>query len=86
MFELIKPFQDIKTIWQIRIEASRALMDLEFHYRGIDAALSLFIRYLKEEYTLRGSAVFLSSGVNLFSGKALDFDSLGMPCVFLAPF
>ncbi|OAY50235.1 transcription initiation factor TFIID subunit 2 isoform X2 [Manihot esculenta] len=65
VFELIKPFQDIKTIWQIRIEASRALMDLEFHYRGIDAALSLFIRYLKEEYTLRGQAKLAAHAMRL---------------------
>jgi hypothetical protein len=59
VFELIKPFRDFKTIWQIRIEASRALLDLEFHCKGMDAALSLFITYLEEEPSLRGSALFL---------------------------
>ncbi|CAK7349783.1 unnamed protein product [Dovyalis caffra] len=39
VFELIKPFRDFKTIWQIRIEATRALLDLEFHCKGMDAAL-----------------------------------------------
>lgn len=58
VFELIKPFRDFKTIWQIRIEASRALLDLEFHCKGVDAALSLFITYLEEEPSLRGSALF----------------------------
>lgn len=56
VFELIQPFRDFKTIWQIRIEASRALLDLEFHCKGMDAALSLFITYLEEEPSLRGQA------------------------------
>ncbi|XP_062158024.1 transcription initiation factor TFIID subunit 2 isoform X2 [Alnus glutinosa] len=52
--ELIRPFRDFKTIWQVRIEASRALLDLEVHCKGIDAALSLFIKYIEEEPSLRG--------------------------------
>ncbi|XP_022738715.1 transcription initiation factor TFIID subunit 2 isoform X2 [Durio zibethinus] len=54
VFELIKPFRDFETIWQVRIEASRALLDLEFHCNGIDAALLLFIKYIEEEPSLRG--------------------------------
>ncbi|XVF53961.1 hypothetical protein PTKIN_Ptkin05aG0142500 [Pterospermum kingtungense] len=54
VFELIKPFRDFKTIWRVRIEASRALLDLEFHCNGIDAALLLFIKYIEEEPSLRG--------------------------------
>ncbi|CAK9147807.1 unnamed protein product [Ilex paraguariensis] len=54
VIQLIKPFQNTKTMWQIRIEASRALLDLEFHSKGIDAALMLFIKYLGEESSLRG--------------------------------
>ncbi|XP_042961952.1 transcription initiation factor TFIID subunit 2 isoform X2 [Carya illinoinensis] len=54
VIELIRPFRDFKTIWQVRIEASRALLDLEFHCKGIDAALSLFIKYLEEEPSFRG--------------------------------
>ncbi|KAE8735010.1 Transcription initiation factor TFIID subunit 2 [Hibiscus syriacus] len=52
--ELIKPYRDFKTIWQVRKEASRALLDLEFHCNGINAALLLFIKYIKEEPSLRG--------------------------------
>ncbi|KAJ7956578.1 transcription initiation factor TFIID subunit 2 [Quillaja saponaria] len=52
--ELIKPFRDLKILWQVRIEATRALLDLEFHCKGINAALLLFIRYLEEEPSLRG--------------------------------
>ncbi|GMI95305.1 TBP-associated factor 2 [Hibiscus trionum] len=52
--ELIKPFRDFKTIWQVRIEASRALLDLEFHCNGINASLLLFIKYIEEEPSLRG--------------------------------
>ncbi|OMO83069.1 hypothetical protein COLO4_22716 [Corchorus olitorius] len=54
VFDLIKPFREFKTIWQVRIEASRSLLDLEFHYNGIDAALLLFIKYVEEEPSLRG--------------------------------
>ncbi|KAK9278347.1 hypothetical protein L1049_027912 [Liquidambar formosana] len=54
VFELVKPFRDFKTMWQVRIEASRALLDLEFHCKGIDAALLLFMKYLEEEPSLRG--------------------------------
>ncbi|XP_047330123.1 transcription initiation factor TFIID subunit 2 [Impatiens glandulifera] len=52
--ELIKPFQDLKTMWFIRIEANKALLDLQFHSKGIDAALKLFMKYLEEEPSLRG--------------------------------
>ncbi|MCL7021840.1 hypothetical protein MKW94_002676, partial [Papaver nudicaule] len=54
VFELIKPFRSFEAVWQIRIEASRALLDLEFSCKGIDAALSLFLTYLMEEVSLRG--------------------------------
>lgn len=54
--ELIKSFRDFKATWQVRIEASRALLDLEFYCKGIDAALILFIKYLEEEPSLRGQA------------------------------
>ncbi|XP_024044113.1 transcription initiation factor TFIID subunit 2 isoform X3 [Citrus clementina] len=52
--KLIKPFRDFNTIWQVRVEASRALLDLEFHCNGIDSALSLFIKSVEEEPSLRG--------------------------------
>ncbi|XP_048137584.1 transcription initiation factor TFIID subunit 2 isoform X3 [Rhodamnia argentea] len=51
---LIKPFRNLKSLWQVRVEASRALLDLEFQYKGLNAALSLFIEFLEEEPSLRG--------------------------------
>ncbi|XP_052118524.1 transcription initiation factor TFIID subunit 2 isoform X2 [Arachis duranensis] len=54
VYEIVKPFKDLKAMWQVRIEASRALLDLEFHLKGIDAALLLFIKYVQEEPSLRG--------------------------------
>lgn len=54
IIDLIKPFCSHKTQWQVRIEAFRALLDLEYHLKGIDAALLLFIRYLDGEPSLRG--------------------------------
>ncbi|KAJ6293691.1 hypothetical protein OIU76_021871 [Salix suchowensis] len=65
VFQLIKPFRDFKTIWQIRIEASRALLDLEFHCKGMDAALSLFITYLEEETSLRGQTKLAAHAMRL---------------------
>jgi transcription initiation factor TFIID subunit 2 len=58
VYELVKPFRDLKTIWQVRIEANRALLDLEFHSKGIDAALLLFTKYVEEEPSLRGCESF----------------------------
>ncbi|GAB4860954.1 hypothetical protein Ancab_036114 [Ancistrocladus abbreviatus] len=52
--ELIKPFLNFKVLWEIRVEARRALLDLEFHCKSIDAALVLFIKCLEEEPSLRG--------------------------------
>jgi transcription initiation factor TFIID subunit 2 len=40
--------------WKVRIEASRVLLDLELHHKGLDAALLLFLKYANEEKTLRG--------------------------------
>ncbi|XP_010265284.1 PREDICTED: transcription initiation factor TFIID subunit 2 isoform X2 [Nelumbo nucifera] len=54
VFQLIKPFRSSETQWQVRIEASRALLDIEFQSKGIDAALSLFVKYLEEEVSYRG--------------------------------
>ncbi|WCJ22004.1 Transcription initiation factor TFIID subunit 2 [Euphorbia peplus] len=65
VFELIKPYREFKTVWQIRIAASRALIDLEYHCSGIDSALSLFIIYLKEESTLRGQVKLATHAMRL---------------------
>ncbi|XP_020226411.1 transcription initiation factor TFIID subunit 2 [Cajanus cajan] len=54
VYELVKPFRDLKALWLVRIEASRALLDLEFHCKGMDSALLLFIKYIEEEHSLRG--------------------------------
>ncbi|XP_057777972.1 transcription initiation factor TFIID subunit 2-like [Salvia miltiorrhiza] len=51
--ELIRPYRVSKT-WQIRIAASRGLVELEVQCKGIDAALKLFIEYLNDETSLRG--------------------------------
>lgn len=54
VIELIKPFQNFKAMWHVRIEAYRALLDLEIQSSGINAALVLFMKYLDEESSLRG--------------------------------
>nr|XP_043639967.1 transcription initiation factor TFIID subunit 2 isoform X1 [Erigeron canadensis] len=54
IIDLIKPFCSSKLQWQVRIEAFRSLLDLEYHCKGIDAVLILFIKYLEEETSFRG--------------------------------
>ncbi|XP_021731512.1 transcription initiation factor TFIID subunit 2-like isoform X1 [Chenopodium quinoa] len=80
ILELIKPFQDCKAIWQVRIEARRALLDIEFYSKGIDAALLLFIKFLEEESSLRGQAklgihVIRLSQISAGSGSSDDVRS-----------
>ncbi|PUZ70664.1 hypothetical protein GQ55_2G251900 [Panicum hallii var. hallii] len=52
---LISPFRNMDKPWKVRIEASRVLIDLELHHRGLDAALLLFLKYVDEEKSLRGA-------------------------------
>ncbi|CAM0951320.1 unnamed protein product [Alopecurus aequalis] len=52
--ELIAPFRNIDKPWKVRIEASRVLLDLELHHKGLDAALLLFLKYTDEEKSLQG--------------------------------
>lgn len=52
--ELITPFRNMDKPWKVRIEASRVLLDLELHHKGLDAALLLFLKYADEEKSLRG--------------------------------
>ncbi|KAG8056716.1 hypothetical protein GUJ93_ZPchr0002g24156 [Zizania palustris] len=54
IFELISPFRHMDKPWKVRIEASRVLIDLELHHKGLDAALLLFLKYANEERSLRG--------------------------------
>lgn len=54
VIELIAPFRTFKSMWRVRIEAYRALLDLEVQSIGINAALVLFMKYLNEESSLRG--------------------------------
>lgn len=57
IIEHIRPYRVSKT-WQIRIAASRCLLELEFQCKGIDAALQLFLNYLNDETSLRGFCFF----------------------------
>lgn len=41
-------------MWKVRIEASRVLLDLQFHSKGLDEAISLFLEFIGEEQSLRG--------------------------------
>ncbi|ESQ27774.1 hypothetical protein EUTSA_v10018013mg [Eutrema salsugineum] len=52
--KLIEPFRNSDTILQVRVEACRALLDIEYQSKGISSALSLFMNYVVEESSLRG--------------------------------
>lgn len=53
--ELIKPFRNVeRSSWKVRIEASKALLDLEYNCKGLDAAICLFTKFIVEEPSLRG--------------------------------
>lgn len=55
MSEIIKPFcNSVKASWDVRIEATKVLLDLEYYYKGLDATLSLFMELLEKEQSLRG--------------------------------
>ncbi|KAL8244208.1 hypothetical protein R6Q59_010466 [Mikania micrantha] len=71
--DLIKPFSSSKTQWQVRIEACRALLDLEYHCKGIDASLILFIKYMDEEPSLRGQVKLCVHAMRLCQISG-DFD------------
>jgi len=53
--ELIAPFRNMDKPWKVRIEASKVLIDLELHHKGLDAALLLFLKYVDGEKSLRGA-------------------------------
>lgn len=61
VFDLIKPFRNFETVlWQVHIEASRALLDIEFYRKGLDDTLSLFMIFVEEETSLRGLLLLAS--------------------------
>ncbi|WOG82214.1 hypothetical protein DCAR_0101376 [Daucus carota subsp. sativus] len=74
VFELIKQFRSPDTMWEVRIEATRALLDLEFQCNGIDVALMQFISYLGEESSLKGQLKLGVHAVRLcqLAGSAHD--------------
>ncbi|KAL3628261.1 hypothetical protein CASFOL_027307 [Castilleja foliolosa] len=75
--ELIKPYL-MSTTFQIRVAASRALLELEFQCKGTDAALTLFTRYLNNETSLRESPTLygVPRDESLRMGHAKTFSEL----------
>ncbi|XP_074343481.1 transcription initiation factor TFIID subunit 2 [Apium graveolens] len=65
VFELIKLFRLPDNKWEVRIEATRALLDLEFQCSGIDVALMQFSAYLEEESSLKGQVKLAIHAVRL---------------------
>jgi len=75
--------------WKVRIEASKVLIDLELHHKGLDAALLLFLKYVDEEKSLRG---WLAGVLFSFLHALISFDMhllqerrswLFMSCVYV---
>ncbi|GJY56590.1 transcription initiation factor TFIID subunit 2 isoform X2, partial [Tanacetum coccineum] len=78
IIDLINPFCSSKPQWQVRIEAFRSLLDLEYHCKGIDAALILFVKCLEEEPSLRGQ---VKLGVHAMRLCQISGDSDDEHCV-----
>ncbi|GLJ49640.1 hypothetical protein SUGI_1053220 [Cryptomeria japonica] len=57
--ELIKPFQYANMQWRVRLEAAKAFINLEAHKNGLDVALSLAMRFIENEPSLRVQAKVL---------------------------
>uniref|UniRef100_A0A0D9XDL3 Transcription initiation factor TFIID subunit 2 n=1 Tax=Leersia perrieri TaxID=77586 RepID=A0A0D9XDL3_9ORYZ len=88
--ELIAPFRNMDKPWKVRMEASRVLIDLEFHHKGLDAALLLFLKYANEERSLRGGTKLAVHVLRLCQANIESHDNnqiqlptlVGLLCLF----
>uniref|UniRef100_A0A0E0B2U2 Transcription initiation factor TFIID subunit 2 n=1 Tax=Oryza glumipatula TaxID=40148 RepID=A0A0E0B2U2_9ORYZ len=69
--ELIAPYRNMDKPWKVRMEAGRVLIDLEFHRKGLDAALLLFLKYANEERSLRVGLLCLLAGKKAYNNVYL---------------
>ncbi|KAJ0987182.1 hypothetical protein J5N97_005538 [Dioscorea zingiberensis] len=81
IYGFIEPFRNSeKTPWKVRIEASKALLDLEFYSKGLDSTLSLFTRFLEEESSLRGEMKLATHVMHLCQLNAESEFGNGIAC------
>lgn len=54
--QLLKTFKDAKIIrWQVRVAALRALLELEFHSKGLESAAVLALQHISDDPSFAGN-------------------------------
>lgn len=83
--ELIKPFRNVeRSSWKVRIGASKALLDLEYNSKGLDAAIYLFNKFIVEEPSLRGQNKLSVHLMQLCQMKSESESDIAVSCAALA--
>lgn len=54
MKQLLKPFKEPKVQWQVRVAALKALLDLEFHSKGLEAVVILALQHIHDDQSFAG--------------------------------
>ena len=54
--QLLKPFKDQKIQWQVRVAALKALLDIEFHSKGLEGAVILALQQVHDDCSFAGEA------------------------------
>lgn len=54
MKQLLKPFKEQKVQWQVRVAALKALLDIEFHSIGLEAAVILALQQVHDDLPFAG--------------------------------
>lgn len=52
--QLLKPFKEQKVQWQVRVAALKALLDIEFHSKGLEAAVILALQQVHDDLSFAG--------------------------------
>ncbi|CAA6664856.1 unnamed protein product [Spirodela intermedia] len=63
---LMRSFRNNQKVhWKVRMEASKALLTLQFHWSGLGEALSLFLEFVAQEASLRGQVKLAAHAMRL---------------------
>lgn len=54
MKQLLKPFKEHKVQWQVRVAALKALLDIEFHSKGLEAVVILALQLVHDDQSFTG--------------------------------
>jgi len=52
--QLLKSFKEHKVQWQVRVAALKALLDIEFHSRGLEAVVVLALQLVHDDQSFAG--------------------------------